>query len=155
MNREADDSDATSGVQSRILTTLLNEMDGITNAGGKQGVLVVAATNRLEAIDAALLRPGRLEEHVKLPLPNASCIAEILKIQSAKMPLENSLDFDRLGSLMTSVSCAEAEGICRDACLIAMRNCSERGILDAVSVSSQDFVDAFQRLKKNTSSSKN
>ena len=59
-NREGGDSDATSGVQSRILTTLLNEMDGITNAGGKQGILVVAATNRLDAIDAALLRPGRL-----------------------------------------------------------------------------------------------
>ncbi|KAL9180138.1 hypothetical protein ACHAXT_008108 [Thalassiosira profunda] len=94
-NREGGDSDATSGVQSRILTTLLNEMDGITNAGGKQGILVVAATNRLDAIDAALLRPGRLEEHVLLELPDRKGIQDILKIQTAKMPLDVSVDFLR------------------------------------------------------------
>ncbi|KAL7533040.1 hypothetical protein ACHAXR_005007, partial [Thalassiosira sp. AJA248-18] len=150
-NREGGE-DATSGVQSRILTTLLNEMDGITNAGGKQGVLVVAATNRLDAIDAALLRPGRLEEHVLLSYPKSSCIQDILKIQTAKMPLDASADFMKLSDKLeaSNASCAEIEGICRDACLIAMRRCSEKGVLDNLSVLGSDFDEAFHRIKRNT-----
>jgi len=150
-NREGGDSDATSGVQSRILSTLLNEMDGITNAGGKQGVLVVAATNRLDAIDAALLRPGRLEEHVFLSYPKSSCIQDILKIQTAKMPIDDSVDFVKLSDMLevAKASCAEIEGICRDACLIAMRRCSGKGVLENLSVLGSDFDEGFRRIKKN------
>mmetsp|Transcript_29707 Transcript_29707/g.62549 ORF Transcript_29707/g.62549 Transcript_29707/m.62549 type:complete len:892 (+) Transcript_29707:63-2738(+) len=150
-NREGGDSDTTSGVQSRILTTLLNEMDGITNAGGKQGVLVVAATNRLNAIDAALLRPGRLEEHVFLSHPKSPCIQDILRIQTAKMPLHDSVDFAKLGNRLQAAqaSCAEIEGICRDACLIAMRRCSLDGVIGDLSVVGSDFDQAFRRIKKN------
>ena len=150
-NREGGDSDATSGVQSRILTTLLNEMDGITNAGGKQGVLVVAATNRLNSIDAALLRPGRLEEHVFLSHPKSSSIQAILSIQTAKMPLADDLDLAKLSEKLeaSKASCAEIEGICRDACLIAMRRCSENGVLDSLSVLDSDFSQAFGRIKRN------
>eukprot|EP00578_Thalassiosira_sp_NH16_P006297 CAMPEP_0181121864 /NCGR_PEP_ID=MMETSP1071-20121207/24983_1 /TAXON_ID=35127 /ORGANISM="Thalassiosira sp., Strain NH16" /LENGTH=906 /DNA_ID=CAMNT_0023206747 /DNA_START=72 /DNA_END=2792 /DNA_ORIENTATION=+ len=155
-NREGGDSDATSGVQSRILTTLLNEMDGITNAGGKQGVLVVATTNRLDAIDAALLRPGRLEEHVLLSNPKSICIRDILKIQTEKMPLNDDVDLTRLSGMLelSQASCAEIEGICRDACLIAMRRCSEKAMLDNLSVQSSDFDKAFRRIKNLPSSSK-
>lgn len=150
MNREAEDASATSGVQSRILTTLLNEMDGITNAGGKQDVLVVAATNRLDAIDAALLRPGRLEEHVLLNHPDAPSIKEMLKIQTAKMPLDDSVCLARWSDLLASASttCAEVEGVCRDACLVAMRRCSEEGDLDKLVVTDSDFDVSFNRIKK-------
>ena len=148
-NREGGDSDATSGVQSRILTTLLNEMDVITNAGGKQGILVVAATNRLDAIDAALLRPGRLEEHVLLPHPRSAYVRDILKIQTAKMPLDVSVDFTELSQRLEAsrASCAEVEGICRDACLIAMRRCSENEDLENLSVTHSDLEQAFRRIK--------
>ena len=151
-NREGSDSDATSGVQSRILTTLLNEMDGITSADGKQGVLVVAATNRLGAIDAALLRPGRLEEHVLLSHPNSSTIQTLLKMQTAKMPLGDSVDLVKLSDELeaSQASCAEIEGICRDSCLIAMRQCSEEGVIDNLSVLGSDFYDAFHRIKRRT-----
>ena len=152
-NREGGDSDVTSGVQSRILTTLLNEMDGITNAGGKQGVLVVAATNRLDSIDAALLRPGRLEEHVLLSYPDSSSIHEILKLQTVNMPIDNeSVNLVELSDRLekTQASCADIEGICRDACLIAMRRCGEENAqLNNLSVLGIDFYTAFHRIKRN------
>jgi len=149
VNRETNEFHASSGVQSRILTTLLNEMDGITNTSGQQGILVVAATNRLEAIDAALLRPGRLEEHVELSFPDASSIEDILEIQTAKMPLDDSVDLKALGIAMEKfkTSCAEIEGLCRDASLVAMRRCSGDGTLIDVSLSLSDFDMAFLRLK--------
>mmetsp|Transcript_14098 Transcript_14098/g.28714 ORF Transcript_14098/g.28714 Transcript_14098/m.28714 type:complete len:131 (-) Transcript_14098:71-463(-) len=124
-------------------------MDGITNTSGQQGILVVAATNRLEAIDAALLRPGRLEEHVELSFPDASSIEDILEIQTAKMPLDDSVDLKALGIAMEKfkTSCAEIEGLCRDASLVAMRRCSGDGTLIDVSLSLSDFDMAFLRLK--------
>ena len=151
MNRESHDSDAMSGVQSRILTTLLNEMDGITNTGGKQDILVVAATNRINSIDAALLRPGRLEEHVLLSYPSAETVKEILLLQTSKMPLDDSIDFEEMSRTLSSVSCscAEVEGICRDACLIAIRRCStDESSDDNISVTRSDFDDAFNRIKQ-------
>ena len=124
--------------------------DGITNAGGKQDVLVIAATNRLDAIDAALLRPGRLEEHVLLSHPKSSCIREILRIHAAKMPIEVSFDFEKFSDMLegSTTSCAEIEGVCRDACLIAIRRCSEDGMLDNMWVSTSDFNEAFHRTKR-------
>lgn len=123
--------------------------DGITNAGGEQDVLVVAATNRLDAIDAALLRPGRLEEHVLLSHPKAYCIHEILRIHAAKMPIEVSFDFEAFSVMLegSATSCAEIEGICRDACLIAIRRCSDDGMLDNMWVSTSDFNEAFRRIR--------
>eukprot|EP00957_Ditylum_brightwellii_P147623 11242261-Ditylum_brightwellii.AAC.2 len=152
MNRESQDSDAMSGVQLRILTTLLNEMDGITNAGGKQDILVVAATNRLDAIDAALLRPGRLEEHVLLSYPTPESIKEILQLQTSKMPLDETLDFEEMSHTLSAAtcSCAEVEGICRDACLIAMRRSLNEGSssVGEMYVTRSDFDEAFNRIKQ-------
>lgn len=153
VNREGGDSDATSGVQSRILTTLLNEMDGITNVGGTQGVLVIAATNRLDAIDAALLRPGRLEEHVLLSYPKSSFIHQILMIQTAKMPIDSSVDLMKLSDILegSKATCAEIEGVCRDACMIAIRRCSGKDMLHDLSVTTSDFDDAIHRIKRDLS----
>ena len=120
--------------------------------GGKQGILVVAATNRLKAIDAALLRPGRLEEHVHLLLPEALDVRQILELHTAKMLLGDFF-FEELSKILVSseVSGADIEGICRDACLIAMRRCSAReensGGLDRLFVTYSDFHEAIRRIK--------
>jgi SpoVK/Ycf46/Vps4 family AAA+-type ATPase len=152
VNREGGESDVTSGVQSRILTTLLNEIDGITNVSGMQGVLVVAATNRLDAIDAALLRPGRLEEHVLLSYPMSSCIRQILMLRTAKMPIDSSVDFVKLSDRLegSKATCAEIEGVCRDACMVAIRRCSQTEVLQDLSVISSDFDEAIYRVKGGT-----
>jgi len=146
-NREVGDADSASGVHARILTTLLNEMDGITHTGDPGRILVVAATNRLEAIDAALLRPGRLEEHIFLPRPTSSSILDILKIQTAKMPLAESVNLMQLSDTFeaNNASGAEIEGVCRDACLIAMRRYSEKVELEHMLVLVSDFDKAMRR----------
>ena len=64
MNRE-DDDEGSNDVHSRLLSTLLNEMDGVNSNKATTDLLIVGTTNRITAIDAALLRPGRFEEHAR------------------------------------------------------------------------------------------
>lgn len=150
-NRE-DVGDSTN-VQSRILSTLLNEMDGVSSQSGRGGVLVVAATNRLEAIDSALLRPGRLERHIELLLPTASDIEEILRIHLAKVRLgKGVIPSDlavRLGKI--GASGADVEGVCTGACLYAIRRASSdvssagEGIeADTIALEMDDFASALR-----------
>ena len=76
-NREDDDG-GSSDVHSRLLSTLLNEMDGVNSDNSKSGVLIVGTTNRIKAIDAALLHPGRFEEHVHLDVPTLADVEFML-----------------------------------------------------------------------------
>lgn len=121
-NRE---DDGAADVTSRVLTTFLNEMDGISSGGNAiGGVLVVACTNRLETLDAALLRPGRLDEHVLLEMPGMSDVHEILKLYLSKVPLHENVSANELSELFVELnaSSADIKGICRDACLRAIRD---------------------------------
>ncbi|CAB9507137.1 metalloprotease FTSH [Seminavis robusta] len=117
-NRASGDDDGTE-VMGRLLSTLLNEMDGISSDKRRQSVLVVACTNRLDDLDTALLRPGRLEEHVHLDYPTAADIKEMLQIHLATVPLSNKLSFDALADELATKKAtgADVEGICREACL--------------------------------------
>lgn len=71
-------SDYSGGVQKRVLTTLLNELDGI-ESGSNQGVYFLAATNRLETVDSALTRPGRIDMILEVGYPNEQDIREIVE----------------------------------------------------------------------------
>lgn len=82
-----------SEVSTRILTTFLNEMDGIERC---DGVFVLAATNRLHAIDPALLRPGRFDQLIKVGLPDAPSRREILAVRLADTPLHDDVSLDSL-----------------------------------------------------------
>lgn len=115
-----------SDVHSRILSTLLNEMDGISKDDKHKEILVIGATNRLDAIDAALLRPGRLQEHVFLPLPSESDCLDILKFYCQKIPLSDSISLDSLSKILCKhrLNGSNIKNICRDACLNAMREAS-------------------------------
>ncbi|KAL7558673.1 hypothetical protein ACA910_010046 [Epithemia clementina (nom. ined.)] len=80
--QDTDDGGDTTGVMARLLSTFLNELDGVTtlsSSSNHQAVLVVACTNRMESLDAALLRPGRLEEHIKVPPPAHEDVHAILQ----------------------------------------------------------------------------
>jgi transitional endoplasmic reticulum ATPase len=120
-------------------------MDGITNAGSSQSVLVVAATYRLESVDSTLLRPGRLEEHILLSYPDSSSMLEILMLRTAKMPLNESVNLLKWSDVLSeaSSSCAEVEGVCRDVCLIDMRHCSDETDLGMLSITDSDFEEAL------------
>ena len=118
------DSD-TVDVTSRVLSTLLNEMDGVSTNNLTPQVLVVACTNRRDALDAALLRPGRLDEHIDMDrLRTVDAIEAVLVQYLSRAPLDESLDLRSVATKLLEIrprSGAELEGICRGAVLRAMR----------------------------------
>lgn len=102
----------------RLLTQLLTEMDGIE---GRAGVIVVAATNRSELIDPALLRPGRFDMVVELRYPNAEERESIFAVHTRGRPLANDVALEKLAQLTEGRSGADIEGICHRASMLALR----------------------------------
>ncbi|KAJ1973051.1 hypothetical protein H4R35_004331 [Dimargaris xerosporica] len=105
-------------VQERILTMLLNEMDGVESA---RSVLVVGATNRPDMLDAALLRPGRFDRLVYVPPPDAAARGQILQIHTRATPLASSIDLMNLAQRTDRFSGADLANLCREAALICLR----------------------------------
>ncbi|CAN0192369.1 unnamed protein product, partial [Scytosiphon promiscuus] len=98
-------------VHARVLSTLLNEMDGVASSGGGGGVLVLAATNRRGALDAALLRPGRLHESVELGVPGREDREGVLRVHAGRLPLAPGTDLLRLSQddVSGGLTCADLE----------------------------------------------
>ena len=151
-NREDDDVGSSSDVHSRILSTLLNEMDGISkddSIGTQKNVLVIAATNRLEAIDAALLRPGRLQEHILIDLPTLEDCTEIFSRQVESWSLDDDVNIDEIVKNLFSrkASGADIDGFCREACLNAIRMGIEKiqGDTPNFIVSKRNFEEILSR----------
>lgn len=92
-------------------------MDGVES---RAKVIVVAATNRLDIIDKALLRPGRFDRLVKVPLPDLEARKQILKIGFKKMPIADDVDIDDLAKESEGLSGAEMSLVCREAGLKAL-----------------------------------
>ncbi|WVN86229.1 uncharacterized protein L203_101390 [Cryptococcus depauperatus CBS 7841] len=102
---------------SGVLTSLLNEMDGVEELSG---VTVVAATNRPDMLDAALMRPGRLDRILYVGPPDLETRMEILRIKLATMAVEEGVDVEELARITRGCSGAEVVSICQDAALAAM-----------------------------------
>ena len=134
MRRSSDGSG--SDVMNRVVNQLLSSMDGVE---GMEGVIVVAATNRPEMIDPALLRSGRFERVLHIPPPDVASLKEILKIHTADMPL-GRFKLDDLAKNLQNYTGADIEAICREAALIAMR--AERK-----TVSKKHFEEAIGRVR--------
>jgi AFG3 family protein len=118
------------------LNQLLTEMDGF---GTNSGVIVLAATNRADMLDAALLRPGRFDRHIYLELPNLKERAEIFKVHLRPLIKDETIDTDFLAAQTPGFSGADIANICNEAALIAARNKKEK-------VGRQDFLDAIDRI---------
>ena len=118
------------------LNQLLTEMDGFeTNSG----VIVLAATNRAELLDPALLRPGRFDRHIYLELPNLHEREAIFKVHLRPLKYDESIDVGFLAAQTPGFSGADIANVCNEAALIAARNKKEQ-------VSRQDFLDALDRI---------
>lgn len=102
----------------RVIAQLLTEMDGIE---GRAGVIVVAATNRADLIDTALLRPGRFDLVVELEYPNESERYKIFEIHTHGRPVDPEVSLEELATLTKGRNGADIEAICRRASLLAMR----------------------------------
>ncbi len=105
-------------VGNRVIAQLLTEMDGIE---GRAGVIVLAATNRLELIDPALLRPGRFDMVVELEYPDENARRAIFAVHTRGRPLAPEITMEELASLTPGRSGADIEAICRRAALLALR----------------------------------
>jgi AFG3 family protein len=115
---------------------LLTEMDGFDN---KTGVIVMAATNRADILDRALLRPGRFDRHIYLELPNMAERKAIFGVHLRPLKLGTDIDVDTLSAQTPGFSGADIANICNEAALIAARRNKD-------SVGTQDFYDAIDRI---------
>jgi transitional endoplasmic reticulum ATPase len=107
----------------RVVGQLLTELDGIEDL---RGVVALAATNRPDRVDPALLRAGRFDVLVELPLPDSAARRAILAVHTRRMPLAGDVDLTALAEATEDFSGADIEGLCRRAALLAMREIVER-----------------------------
>ncbi|MCC8426626.1 ATP-dependent zinc metalloprotease FtsH [Mucilaginibacter sp. UR6-11] len=118
------------------LNQLLTEMDGF---GTNTGVIVLAATNRADMLDPALVRPGRFDRHIYLELPNMNERVAIFKVHMAGLTLAANIDLQILAAQTPGFSGADIANICNEAALIAARR-------KAVKIEKEDFMDAIDRI---------
>jgi transitional endoplasmic reticulum ATPase len=109
---------ADSGVTERVISQLLTEMDGIITL---EDVVVVAATNRPDIVDPAILRPGRFDRLIYVPEPDEEARLKIFRIYTKGMPLSKEIDLSKLAAMTKSYSGADIEALCREAALNALR----------------------------------
>ncbi|MEK7362627.1 MAG: ATP-binding protein, partial [candidate division NC10 bacterium] len=118
--RSAGGSD--SHVSERVLAQFLAELDGVEEL---KGVLVLGATNRPDMIDPAVLRPGRFDEVVEIPLPDERARREIFEVHLRGKPLASGVDSGKLAARTEGLSGADIAGICHQAALAAVRRVVE------------------------------
>ena len=107
----------------RVVSQFLTELDGIETL---KGVVVLGATNRIDMLDPALLRPGRFDIKVELPVPDAEARLAILRVHTRKMPLADDVDVEALAAAGEGFVGADIEGLCRTAATLAMREFLEQ-----------------------------
>lgn len=149
-------SDGGTGVGDSIVNQLLSKMDGVDQLNN---ILIIGMTNRLDLIDEALLRPGRLEVHMEIGLPTETGRLQILKIHTAKMrgnkALADEVDLGELAGLSKNFTGAEINGLIKSATSFAFNRHVKVGTLatiDEVSIenmqiSRQDFMSAFTEVQ--------
>jgi len=125
----------------RTLMELLAQMDGFSSTSQ---VKVIMATNRPDILDPALLRPGRLDRKIEIPLPNEQARLEILKIHSKPISIEGEIDFDAIVKLSEGFNGADLRNVCTEAGLFALR-------ADRDAVINEDFMKAVRTVKESKS----
>ena len=118
------------------LNALLTEMDGF---GTNSGVIVLAATNRVDMLDSALLRAGRFDREIHVDLPDLTERKEIFKVHLKPIKIDDTVDIDFLARQTPGFSGADIANVCNEAALIAARHNAEK-------VEKQDFLDAVDRI---------
>ncbi|MBP5278536.1 MAG: ATP-dependent zinc metalloprotease FtsH [Prevotella sp.] len=118
------------------LNALLTEMDGF---GTNSGVIIMAATNRADMLDSALLRAGRFDRQIHVDLPDLSERKAIFEVHLRPVKIDNSVDVDQLARQTPGFSGADIANVCNEAALIAARH-------NKKAVDKQDFLDAVDRI---------
>ncbi|XP_039370931.1 transitional endoplasmic reticulum ATPase-like isoform X1 [Mauremys reevesii] len=113
------------GAADRVINQILTEMDGMTN---KKTVFIIGATNRPDIIDPAILRPGRLDQLIYIPLPDDTSRVAILSANLRKSPVARDVDLNYLAKITHGFSGADLTEICQRACKLAIREAIEMEI---------------------------
>ncbi|CUV06518.1 unnamed protein product [Cryptosporidium hominis] len=125
----------------RTMLELLNQLDGFEST---QNIKIIMATNRIDILDDALLRPGRIDRKIEFPNPNEDARLEILKIHSRKMNLVRGIDLRKVAQQMQGASGAESKAVCTEAGMFALRERRKH-------VTQEDFDMAVSRVMKKDS----
>ncbi|NIM44465.1 MAG: CDC48 family AAA ATPase [Nitrososphaeria archaeon] len=128
----------------RVISQLLTEMDGIA---ALQDVVVLAATNRPDIVDPAILRPGRFDRLIYVPEPDKDARQDIFKIHAKEMPLSEDVDLGALAGMTKGYSGADIESVCREAALIKLRR-----DIRSEEVTFTDFQQALQKVQPSITS---
>ncbi len=135
-SRRLNDTNGADREVQRTLMQLLAEMDGFDNRGE---VRIIAATNRLDVLDPAILRPGRFDRIVHVPMPDEEARMNILKIHSRFMNLADDIDFRKLSRLTEGMSGADLNAITMEAGMLAVR-------FDKGSVGMDEFLESVKKV---------
>jgi transitional endoplasmic reticulum ATPase len=127
-----------SGVSERVISQLLTEMDGIVNL---EDIVVIAATNRPDMIDTAVLRPGRFDRLIYVPEPDEQSRLQIFKIYTKDMPLAKDVNVAQLAPISRNYSGADIAALCREAAMYALRKDP-----NTKEVAFADFEEAKKRI---------
>lgn len=132
------DSDTTGDREvQRTMLELLNQLDGFSS---DDRIKVIAATNRVDILDPALLRSGRLDRKIEFPHPNEEGRARILQIHSRKMNVHPEVNFDELARSCEDFNGAQCKAVCVEAGMIALRRTASQ-------VTHEDFMEAIQEVQ--------
>merc|ERR1719219_865806 len=113
------------GASDRVINQLLTEMDGM---GSKKNVFIIGATNRPDILDGAIMRPGRLDQLIYIPLPDEESRISILRANLRKTPIAKDVDLDFLASSTKGFSGADLTEICQRACKLGIRESIDKDI---------------------------
>ncbi|MWG36446.1 proteasome-activating nucleotidase Pan1 [Halomarina oriensis] len=122
----------------RTMMQLLAEMDGFDDRGQ---ISIIAATNRFDMLDRAILRPGRFDRLIEVPVPSAEGRERIFQIHTRSMQVDDSVDFADLAEVTDEASGADIKAICTEAGMFAIRD-------DRTTVEVQDFEDAWEKIQQ-------
>jgi cell division protease FtsH len=125
-----------SSEQEQTLNQILTEMDGFS---GREGVIVLAATNQPDVLDRALLRPGRFDRRVIVNLPDKAGREAIIKVHTRKVPLASDVSLSELAASTPGFSGADLKNLANEAALLAARR-------DQKEVRQKDFLDALEKI---------
>lgn len=148
-----------SRVIEQVVAQLLTEMDGLEDL---RDVILIAATNRPELLDPALLRSGRFGRHIEIPLPNKNSRIKILKIHLEDRPIDEKVNIKQLAEDLEGYTGADIKGVCEEAAILAIR----RGVFDTnidvtnpdsymkFKISQEEFERAIEKVKKGADKAK-
>jgi transitional endoplasmic reticulum ATPase len=150
---------ASSQVTEQVVSQLLTEMDGLE---GLKDVILLAATNRPDMLDPALLRSGRFGRHVEIPMPDAETRYEIFKIHLKNKPLASDVDLRKMVNELENYTGADIQAISEEATLLTIRkavfdssiNTSNSDSVKKVKISKEEFDDAMDKILKNAERAK-